>query len=364
MSALEAYLKRQIAQSGPLTVAEYVTICLTHPEHGYYVTRDPLGAAGDFVTAPEISQMFGELVGLALAQAWMDQGAPNRFALIELGPGRGTLMADIWRATARVPGFQDAAEVHLVEASPALRDVQAETCAGMSPLWHDDLTDLPELPIFGVANEFFDALPIRQFLRKGDAWCERVISVVDDKLAFGMTPPAPLAALEKHLATTEDGDLVETSSLSETSTELVAAHIATLGGAFLVIDYGRGPGEPTGDTFQAVRAHAKVRPLENPGTADLTAHVDFEALADAAHRSGTVAHGPVGQGAWLEMLGITARAKTLAQNLEGVALNSHIEAHRRLTHPAEMGTLFKVLGITPKHVPAPPGLEPGLDNDS
>ncbi len=364
MSALESYLKRQIAQSGPLTVAEYMTICLTHPEHGYYVTRDPLGAAGDFVTAPEISQMFGELVGLALAQAWIDQGAPNRFALIELGPGRGTLMADVWRSTAGVPGFQDAAEVHLVEASPALRDVQAKTCAAMSPVWHDDLKDLPELQLFGVANEFFDALPIRQFLRRGNAWCERVISVLDGKLAFGLTPPAPLASLEKHLASTTDGDMVEASNLSETSTELVAAHIAAQGGAFLVIDYGRGPGEPTGDTFQAVRAHEKISPLDGPGTADLTAHVDFDALVAAAAHAGAAAHGPLSQGAWLEMLGITARAQTLAQNLEGVALNSHIEAHRRLTHPAEMGTLFKVLGITPKHVPAPPGLEPGFYNDS
>ena len=354
MSGLRDILTSRIAQTGPMSIADYMATCLMHPEHGYYSTRDPFGAQGDFITAPEISQMFGELLGLCLAQCWLDQGAPKPFTLAELGPGRGTLMADILRATARVPGFHDAANIHLVEASPTLRQVQAETLKAYTPEWHDTVTALPDAPLFLVANEFFDALPIRQFIRDGDGWAERVIGLSDGELAFGRTDALPLSELDHRLEDTKDGDLVETCTPAQTIMSHIGAMIGAHGGAALIIDYG--DWRSLGDTFQALQAQKKVGPLDNPGNADLTAHVDFEALvktcAPAVHSRLTP------QGVFLERLGITPRAQALAAKLSGGALETHIAAHRRLTHPDEMGLLFKVIGITPDASTTPPGLEP------
>ncbi|WP_172961030.1 SAM-dependent methyltransferase, partial [Oceaniglobus roseus] len=208
MSALEALLLRQIAAEGPMTVAAFMSACLMHPVHGYYTTRDPLGAEGDFVTAPEISQMFGELIGLCLAQAWLDRGAPAPFALAELGPGRGTLMADVLRATRGVPGFHEGMRLHLVEASPRLRAEQARRLPGVAPVWNDGIADLPDLPLFLVANEFFDALPVRQFLRDGDRWRERVVGAADGRLAFGLTDPVPPPLQPGRPGQVPDGGLV------------------------------------------------------------------------------------------------------------------------------------------------------------
>lgn len=352
MTALREILLRRIAATGPISIAEYMTECLLHPEHGYYTTRDPLGAEGDFTTAPEISQMFGELMGLALAQAWLDQGAPAPFVLAEPGPGRGTLMADILRATARVPGFHAGLRLHLIEASPALRAAQAEKLPDAT--WHDRLDQIPgDLPLFMVANEFFDALPIRQFVRDGAGWRERVVGREGDALVFGLTAPVPLAELEHRLDDTEDGDMVETSPALPALVGEIGARIAANGGAALIVDYG-GRGA-TGDSFQAVRGHEKVDPLDMPGQADLTAHVDFAALARAAAPAACA--GPVPQGVFLERLGITARAQALAARLDGAALEAHVAAHRRLTHPAEMGDLFKVAALHPCNMPPPPGTE-------
>ncbi|MGR3497921.1 MAG: class I SAM-dependent methyltransferase [Limimaricola soesokkakensis] len=352
MTALHEILLRRIAATGPISIAEYMTECLLHPVHGYYTTRDPLGSGGDFTTAPEISQMFGELLGLCLAQAWLDQGAPETFALAEPGPGRGTLMADMLRATARVPGFHAAARLHLVEASPALRAVQARALPQAT--WHDRIDQIPDdLPLYLVANEFFDALPIRQFVRDGAGWRERVVGREGDKLVFGLTAPAPLAELEHRLADTRDGDMVEQSPALPALTGEIGGRIARHGGAALIVDYG-GRGR-TGDSFQAVRDHEKVDPLAAPGEADLTAHVDFEALARAAAPAACA--GPVPQGVFLERLGITARAQALAAKLEGTALDAHVAAHRRLTHPEEMGDLFKVAALHPCNAPPPPGIE-------
>ncbi|QYX57863.1 SAM-dependent methyltransferase [Roseovarius sp. SCSIO 43702] len=351
MTALRSIIARQIAATGPLTIADYMTLCLLHPEHGYYTTRDPLGAAGDFVTAPEISQMFGELLGLALAQCWRDQGAPASFALAELGPGRGTLMADMLRATRGVPGFHDAARLHMVEASPTLRTAQARAVPGVTH--HDTAETLPEGPLFLVANEFFDALPVRQMLRDGEQWRERVVGLTDDRLAFGLSSPLPLAGLAHRLGDTATGDMVQLSPAAATIAETLGHRIAAHGGAALVIDYG--DWRVTGDTFQAVRGHTRADPLEAPGTADLTAHVDFETIARAA----PCAHSaPTPQGVFLERLGITARAQTLARALDGDALANHVAAHRRLTHPDEMGTLFKVMALHPEGAAPPPGLDP------
>lgn len=341
MTPLAHLLIRQIAATGPLTVADYMTACLLHPVHGYYTTRDPLGAAGDFVTAPEISQMFGELVGLALAQCWLDRGAPDAVALVEFGPGRGTLMADALRATKAVPGFHAAIRLHLIEASGPLRAAQGRALGTYDPVWIADTGDLPDLPILGIANEFLDALPIRQFLRDGEHWRERLVTVRDGALAFALGPPTTLDG--------RTGDIAETCAPATALIADLSQRIVAQGGALLVVDYGT-PG--VGNTLQALRAHAKEGPLDHPGQADLTAHVDFAALAEAA-----ACHvaGPVRQGMWLERLGIAARAQVLARGLTGDALTGHVAAHRRLTHPAEMGDLFAVMALHDGAVP------PGFD---
>jgi NADH dehydrogenase [ubiquinone] 1 alpha subcomplex assembly factor 7 len=340
----------RIARLGPISVADYMAECLHDPTYGYYATRDPLGQRGDFITAPEISQMFGELLGLWIAQVWMDQGEPQGI-LAELGPGRGTLMADALRATRSVPGFHDAMEVHLVEASPVLRAAQASTLDGYTPVFHDSLSDLPERPLFLFANEFFDALPIRQF-QMSDAgdWQERQVGASDGALIWGLAPPAPLDVRDGFTPAM----MVETCAPAEAIAEDIGRRIATHGGAALIIDYG--DADSTGDTFQALSNHAFADPLAAPGTADLTAHVAFAPIAQAAKPA--VASALTLQGVFLERLGITARAQRLASRLSGAALEDHIAAHRRLTHPDEMGTLFKVLALTPPDAATPPALEP------
>ncbi|MGY9049014.1 hypothetical protein P775_24385 [Puniceibacterium antarcticum] len=351
MTTLRDILAAQIATHGPLSIAQYMHACLLHPEHGYYTTRDPFGTSGDFTTAPEISQMYGELIGLALAQAWLDQGAPAAFTLAELGPGRGTLMADILRATARVPGFHAAARLHLVEVSAGLRARQAEALSATTPVWHNSTEGLPkDAPLFAVASEFFDALPVRQFLRDGDGWRERVVGLHDGKLSFGLTDALPDARLTGRLEDTRNGDLVETCAPALPIAEALGQRIADHGGLALIADYGSW--RSLGDTFQAVRRHRKTDPLQDPGQADLTAHVDFQALAEAAPCAHTTL---TPQGVFLERLGITTRAQALARNMQPDALSSHIAAHRRLTHPDEMGTVFKMIGFFPHGAPTPPG---------
>ncbi len=351
MTGMRDHILARMEASGPMTVADYMADCLLHPTLGYYTTRDPLGAAGDFTTAPEISQMFGELVGLALAQAWIDQGQPAPFVLAEAGPGRGTLMADILRATRAVPGFHDAMQLHLIEASPVLRDKQRETI-GRDATWLDSIADLPELPLFFVANEFFDALPIRQFVRDGAGWRERRVMAENGKLGFALGGVAPVEALHYRLEDTKDGDLVELCPAAPGLAAEIGRRIESHGGAALIFDYG--DWRSLGDTLQAVQAHEKVGPLDAPGASDLTAHVDFEALAIATPSAHTKL---TAQGVFLERLGITARAQALAARLQGDALENLIAAHRRLTHPQEMGTLFKVLGFYPTTQIAPPGFD-------
>lgn len=353
MNALEKQIIGRISKAGPISIADYMAECLLHPEHGYYATRDPFGKKGDFTTAPEISQMFGEMLGLALAQAWLDQGAPSPFTLAELGPGRGTLMADILRATKGVPGFHAAAQVHLVEASPVLRAHQVKRLSPTPVTHHDSIGGLPEAPLFLVANEFFDALPIRQYQRDGDGWREVQVGLEGDKLALGLTAPLPVPALDHRLEDTKDGDVVEICTPAQGVMSKLADFIDTQGGAAFIIDYG--DWRSLGDTFQALKDHTPVSVLDTPGEADLTAHVDFEALARAAAPLNV--HQMTPQGVFLERLGITARAQALAGQLSGDALDSHITAHRRLTHPDEMGTLFKVLGLTRADAPDLPGLD-------
>jgi SAM-dependent MidA family methyltransferase len=355
VTQLRDLLVRRIRAEGPMTIAEYMSVCLTHPKHGYYVTRDPLGTQGDFTTAPEISQIFGEMIGLAIAQYWIDLGQPPRFVLAELGPGRGTMMADILRATRAVPGFHAAADLHLVEASPVLRGQQSQTLASYDPRWVAQLSDLPDAPLFLVANEFFDALPIRQFIRQKSGWSERVIGLDGDDLVFGLTTETRYDFLETWRADTKTGEMVEYSLPQTGIAEEIASRIAQSGGVAFVFDYGSwGSGS---DTFQAVSRHQKVHPLAKPGRADLTAHVDFRALA-SSFNSASLQTSFQSQGQCLLRWGIETRAQILATKLQGQALETHLAALRRLTADAEMGTLFKVLAAYQEGAPTPPGFDP------
>ncbi len=350
MTPLGALIAARIAATGPITLADYMADCLMHPDHGYYATRDPLGAAGDFTTAPEISQMFGELVGLALAQAWLDQGSPDRIVLAELGPGRGTCMADVRRATRSVPGFDAAVSVHLVETSPVLRAAQKARIGDAT--WHDSVATLPDAPLFLIANEFLDALPIRQFKRSDAGWREVMVGVSGDRLVPGLEPVTAYAALDDRLADTKNGDIVETCPALPGIVGAIGGRIATRGGAALIIDYG--DWQSLGDTLQALKGHAPTDPFTAPGQADLTAHVDFAAISAAA--APALSSRLNTQGAFLDRLGIWQRTTALGAGLQGVALENHMAAYRRLTDPSEMGVLFKVMGLRPSHAPPLPGL--------
>ncbi|MCF3974721.1 class I SAM-dependent methyltransferase [Paracoccus salsus] len=343
MTPLAQILVQRIRATGPITLADYMEICLLHPRLGYYTTRDPFGTRGDFTTAPEITQIFGELCGLALAQAWMDQGRPEPFTLAEPGPGRGTLMADMLRAMGAVPGMTQAARVTLVEASPHLRQVQRDRLGDVSHV--DHVEALPRQPLFLIANEFFDALPIRQFQRVENGWAERVVGLGQDGLCLGLAPPVDLPRRGQL------GDIVEDCPAAPAIIAQIAHRIAAHGGAAIVIDYGGWNG--CGDTFQAVRAHRAEHPLASPGEADLTAHVDFAPLAVAAMRSGAMVSRPVPQGDWLLSLGAAARAERLARAGDTGAK----EAVRRLTDPSEMGHLFKAMAIWPHGAPPVPGFD-------
>ena len=351
MTPLARILHQRIRDEGPISVADYMALCLGHPRHGYYMTRDPFGSGGDFTTAPEISQMFGELLGLWLAQAWVEAGAPDPVRLIELGPGRGTLMRDALRAMGRVPGLSPAASVHLVETSPTLRAAQRETLAATEGIaWHDRLVEVPDGPVLLVANELFDALPVRQFMFTADGWHERLVGSDGLRLGFGLSaepialPSAPPGASE--------GDVWEDGPARDALAAEIGARVAQ-GGAALLVDYGHAaPG--FGDTLQAVRDHAYAPVLEAPGEADLTAHVDFAALARHAAAGGAVAHGPVEQGALLTALGLDARTQALARANPGRA-DEFAAARHRLAAPDEMGRLFKALALVAPGGSTPPG---------
>lgn len=363
MNPLQALLRERIGEDGPITIAEYMALALTDPKHGYYTGRDPLGVQGDFITAPEISQIFGELIGLWLAVVWQGMGSPDPVNLVELGPGRGTLMSDILRATQNVPGFADAVRVHLVEASPALKLAQEETLAGRTlavpPMWHTRLDDVAEGPMLLVANEFFDALPIRQLMRAGDFWLERCVDTSPDPdsetLDWVLVAPRDRASLPlpPGLVEGEAGEFVEICPAGQDIAHAIGKRLADHGGAALIVDYGHEKSAP-GETLQAVKAHAYHDVLKDPGEADLTAHVDFAALAHAAFTAGAQAWGPVAQGHFLTELGIEARAHAL-MSVATAAQQADIEAGaKRLIDPAQMGTLFKVMAITPKGETPPP----------
>ena len=321
----------------PMTVHDWMEACLADPDHGYYRKGVRVGAQGDFTTAPEISQIFGEILGLVLAQTWLDQGAPSNAILAELGPGRGTLMHDAARAFARATKAR--LPIHLVEINESFRAAQAAKLAEYSPIWHDGIASLPDVPVLLLANEFFDALPVRQFRRVGAKWVERIVTP-DFQFADGAEVAAPV------VHDVPDGSIVETCPAGETIARNIGTRIATRGGAALVVDYGS-PVAGWGDTIQAVRDHKKVDAFDRPGETDLTAHVDFTALARAAEHGGCAAFGALGQGDFLRRAGAHARAAALSA--ANPAARTNIEtALRRLIEPTEMGTLFRVLMLLPK----------------
>ncbi len=355
-------LRRLIATAGPMPVSRYMDICLTHSEHGYYMTRDPLGREGDFITAPEVSQMFGELLGLWAASVWRQIGAPGKIQLIELGPGRGTMMADIMRAIRVLPSFYQAASVHLVEINPALREKQRQTLIGIksNPVWYDRIDDVPSGPSIIFANEYFDALPVHQAVRHESGWHERVIETNNKgQFVYGISQnPIPHfdVLLPDLVRAAPIGAIFEWRPNHEIMR--IARRLRSDGGAALIIDYGHVRSD-AGDTFQAIARHAYADPLRNPGQADLTAHVDFQALAQGAEDADARIHGPVEQGAFLRRLGIETRAATLmskanAQNSADIA-----SALKRLTGAGRggMGSLFKVLGVSHPDLPELAGFE-------
>jgi NADH dehydrogenase [ubiquinone] 1 alpha subcomplex assembly factor 7 len=360
-TALESEIRRRIATAGPMPVADYMRLCLTHPKHGYYINRDPLGSDGDFITAPEISQMFGELIGLWLAAIWRQMGAPENVRLIELGPGRGTLMLDALRAACVVKGFREAIVLHLVEISPALQKLQQQRLEDLDvpALWHATLDDVPGGPSLIIANEFIDALPVHQAVKQADGWHERVVDVGGDgNLCFGLARETLLhfeTGLPRGLRQSPEG------SIFEWRPDRIALELGRRvrsDGAALILDYGHVK-YGLGDTLQAVAGHAYTDPLRAPGEADLTAHVDFEALAQSAESIGGRIHGPVLQRDLLLRLGIDKRAAALKANASrDKALEIELAMSRLTETGAQgMGELFKALAIADPKLGPLPGFE-------
>jgi NADH dehydrogenase [ubiquinone] 1 alpha subcomplex assembly factor 7 len=363
MSALAAALRDEIRRNGPVTLARYMEQALHHPTWGYYRSRDPLGAAGDFTTAPEISQMFGEMIGVWLAVLWQQMGSPAAVRLIELGPGRGTLMSDALRATHAVPGFHPALDLHLIETSEPLRAAQARSLAtvNVKATWHDTIADVPAGPLLLIANEFLDALPIHQFQRAAQGWRERLVAEDESdetRFRFVLSEADAVITLPALLRDAPPGTIWETSPPSHAVIRSVAGRIARDGGGALFIDYGYAR-QSGGDSLQALRAHRTHDPLTAPGDADITAHVNFTALAQSAQDAGARAYGPVDQGPFLLGLGLETRAEhlrtaSLARNrLDQAAAVA--TAFKRLIAPTEMGSLFKVLALAGPKQPTPPG---------
>jgi len=338
---LAELIDRQIRATGPMSIATYMGLALTHPREGYYTGADPLGAKGDFVTAPEISQMFGELIGFFFVNLWQQLGEPRSFTLLELGPGRGTLMQDALRVAARAEGFVDACHLQLFETNPALRAQQAERLGQYNPYWADEIDAVADDPLFVVANEFFDALPIRQFVKAPDGWHERQIGLRDGKRAFGLSPtPISEAAMPEAVRGAKVGEVYEVSLAAADAMQRLGKRIAAQRGAILAIDYGYEKTQ-TGETLQAVRRHAYADVLEAPGEVDLSAHVDFAALGRVASDLGLKVEPLATQRDFLGRMGIVERASALAKANPG-QIDTIAAALRRLTDSSEMGTLFKV----------------------
>jgi NADH dehydrogenase [ubiquinone] 1 alpha subcomplex assembly factor 7 len=349
-SPLLSEIKKLITSSGPMPVWRYMELCLLHPQHGYYLSRDPLGREGDFITAPEVSQMFGELLGLWAASVWKAIGSPPLLRLIEIGPGRGTMMVDALRALRVLPPLYQALSIHLVEVNPVLRDKQQEALSGSRNVtWHDTIDDVPDGPSVIFANEYFDVLPIHQAVKGENGWHERTVELDDSgKLAFGAaSEPIPRfeVLLPAWVRAAPVGAVFEWRPDAEIMK--IASRVRDQEGAALIIDYGHLRSD-AGDTFQAIAGHNFADPLKNPGQADVTAHVDFQALVRAAEDLGAGVHGPVPQGDFLKRLGIETRAVNLMAKATREASEDVASALKRLIGGGRggMGQMFKVLGVS------------------
>jgi NADH dehydrogenase [ubiquinone] 1 alpha subcomplex assembly factor 7 len=354
-------LVRHIRAHGPLSVAAFMTMALHDPSAGYYARRQPLGAGGDFITAPEISQIFGELIGLWCADLWQRMGRPDPVIVAELGPGRGVLMADFLRAASGVPGFHQAMRLHLVEASSVLHAEQARRLGAAAPVWHADIGALPDGPLLLVANEFLDALPIRQLVRGREHWAERMVAVdADGRLCFAVGPESSALSLlvPSGHRDAPPGMIAELCPAAATLAAAVAERLARHPGAALFIDYGYVEGMP-GSTLAAIVAHRAVDLFDSPGQADLSVHVDFAAFAAAARGDGADVYGPVPQGRFLKASGAELRLATLRRKAAPEQRAGLETGLRRLIDPTEMGTLFKVLALTSPGLPAPAGFTDG-----
>ena len=358
--SLEERLKRMIRATGPISVADYMSLCLSDPQDGYYTSQQPIGSGGDFITAPEISQLFGELVGIWMLAIWQQSNRPTPFHLVELGPGRGTLMSDMIRAIATDKEAAKHLHIHLVEISPTLRHEQEKALHGLSgpKFWHESLDTLPEAPLFMVGNEFFDCLPIHQWVFHKGHWHERVIGLdAEGHLRFGL---GPVRAISSQQEAAENGAILERSPASEAIMRTISAHLALHGGAGLFIDYGY-DAPAYGDTFQAMRHHAYADPLTNPGAHDLTAHVNFDALRKQATEE--LAKAPpcpmaarpvISQGDFLLAMGLLQRAGQLGTGQSPQTQAKITQAVERLAAPEQMGTLFKCLALMPEKISLPP----------
>ncbi|RJF63559.1 class I SAM-dependent methyltransferase [Rhodopseudomonas palustris] len=339
-----------------MPVWRYMELCLNHPDYGYYVSRDPLGREGDFTTSPEISQMFGELIGLWAASVWTAAGEPSSLRLVEIGPGRGTMMADALRALRVLPQLYQALSVHLVEINPVLRDKQKTALVGLRNIhWHSSFDEVPDGPAVILANEYFDVLPIHQAVKRETGWHERVVEISGSgALVFGVAPD-PIPRFEMLLP-----PLVRMAPVGavfewrpDAEIMKIASRVRDQGGAALIIDYGHVRSD-VGDTFQAIAKHSFADPLQSPGRADLTAHVDFQALGRAAEDVGARVHGPVTQGEFLKRLGIETRAVSLMAKASAQVSEDISGALKRLTGEGRgaMGSMFKVIGISDPAIPS------------
>ncbi len=361
MNPLEQILAARIASEGPLDVGTFMELTLGHPEHGYYRTRDPLGRGGDFITAPEISQIFGELIGLWAADLWRQMGSPKKLIILECGPGRGTLMADALRAAKSIKGFIDSLEIHLLETSPTLRQLQKQTLSDYTIHFHEKLPlDTGGIPVIMIGNEFLDALPVRQLIRRGQAWAERAIVFAPEE-GFAFTEKScGVSVKDLGMPHAEEGDIVEISPARDAFIQHTL-NLLKAGGVALIIDYGHIKSAP-GDTLQAIRDHKYAEILKDIGEADLTAHVDFERLSQVARKAGAWVYGPVTQSHFLLSLGLAQRSETLIRALETTrspsaesSLKEMKSAVLRLSGPAGMGQLFKAICITHDRTLRPAG---------
>ncbi len=342
--------RARIRTEGPIPLADFMAEAVA----AYYRRPRVFGADGDFITAPEVSQIFGELIGLWLALRWVAMDRPRRFILAECGPGRGTLIADALRATAAIPDFLDAADLHLVETSPALRKAQKVALRGRAATWHDTPSSLPTGPLLLIANEFLDALPIRQSIFRNGVWRECQVGLDDADFVFIDGPPSAPPTAPRKLPPPAEGEVWEDSPATDAFIATIATRIAGNGGGALFFDYGHGE-SGYGDTLQAVSRHRFVSPLARPGEVDLTAHVDFARATRIASAHGATAFGPVTQGRWLTAMGLNERLNALLSRASPPQAAALASGARRLADPRAMGRLFKALAILPPEPMAPEG---------